>query len=251
MSSPSALRIAVLFPELLGTYGDGGNLLVLQRRLAWRGLVNETVPVALSEPIPADCDLYVLGGGEDLAQAAAMTALRSSPGLQQAVARGTTVFAVCAGLQLLGTTMTGRDGAVTAGLGLLDADTRFGATRLVGQVVGRPDPGLGVPMLVGFVNHGGRTRLGPQTRPLATVLTGPGNDEDPAGAAQEGALQGSIVATYLHGPVLALNPGLADLLLGRALGRPLEPVEHPQEQPPRQERLSRSAPSGEARRTRR
>lgn len=145
----SAVRIAVLFPELLGTYGDGGNVLVLQRRLAWRGLDYETVPVALAEPVPADCDLYVLGGGEDLAQAAALTALRRSSGLHRAVARGTPVFAVCAGLQLLGATLTDREGVVSAGLGLLDVDTRLGPTRLVGDVVALPDPLLTLPMLGG------------------------------------------------------------------------------------------------------
>ena len=221
----SALRIAVVFPELLGTYGDGGNVLVLQRRLAWRGLACETVPVALDSPVPADCDLYVLGGGEDSAQTAALAALRRSPGLHQALGRGAPVFAVCAGLQLLGVSVMDRDGVVTAGLGLLDAETRLGPTRLVGPVTGRPDPALGLPLMSGFANHAGRTRLGPQARPLATLTSGPGNDDaDGADASREGALQGGIVASYLHGPVLARNPGLADLLLARGLGEPVEPL---------------------------
>jgi len=241
--SMSAVRIAVLFPELLGTYGDGGNVLVLQRRLAWRGLDSQTMPVALAQPVPADCDLYVLGGGEDLAQAAALTALRRSPGLHQAVARGTPVFAVCAGLQLLGATLTDRQGVVSTGLGLLDLDTRLGPTRRVGDVVALPDPVLELPAQVGFANHAGRTRLGPQARPLATILTGPGNDDDGAGAALEGALQGSIVASYLHGPVLARNPALADLLLSRALGQPLQPFVHPQEPAVGQKRPLRTSAS--------
>lgn len=221
----SALRIAVLFPELLGTYGDGGNVLVLQRRLAWRGLGCQTVPVSLDQPVPTDCDLYVLGGGEDLAQTVALTALRRSAGLHRAVARGTPVLAVCAGLQLLGTTLTDRDGVISAGLGLLDVDTRLAPDRLVGDVVALPDPLLNLPMLGGFANHAGRSLLGTQARPLATVLSGPGNDD---GAYDEGAQQGSIIASYLHGPVLAHNPALADLLLGRALGRPLESFVHAQ-----------------------
>lgn len=240
----SALGVAVLFPELLGTYGDGGNVLVLQRRLAWHGVDSVTVPVGLDQPLPHGCDLYVLGGGEDRAQTAALAALRRSRGLQTAVDRGAPVFAVCAGLQLLGATLTDRDGAVAVGLGLLDADTRLGPTRLVGEVVAVPDRQLDLPTLTGFANHAGRTRLGPRARPLGTVVSGPGNDTDDGagtgGASGEGAVQGSIVASYLHGPVLARNPALADLVLGRALGRSLEPLLHPQERALRRELLARA-----------
>ena len=34
----------------------------------------------------------------------------------------------------------------------------------------------------------------------------------------EGAVQGSVIATYMHGPALARNPQLADLILARAMG---------------------------------
>ena len=244
---PSALQVAVLFPELLGTYGDGGNVVVLEQRLAWRGLAGDIVNVGLGDPVPSGADLYVLGGGEDRAQVHALAALRRGTGLQQAVARGATVLAVCAGLQLLGSSITDRSGQVSAGLGLLDADTRLGPDRLVGEVVAVFDPALGLPPLTGFANHAGRTRLGPAARPLARATSGPGNDgpgnnngrrrgrrgERPP----EGALQGSLVATYLHGPVLARNPALADLVLARALGHALAPLPLPEVDAVRRERL--------------
>jgi CobQ-like glutamine amidotransferase family enzyme len=220
--SGDPLRVAVLFPELLGTYGDGGNALVLRQRMRWRGLPVEVQEVALRDPVPASCDLYVLGGGEDEAQLQALAALRASPALARAVAAGVPVFAVCAGLQLLGTSVTTRDGSAVPGLGLLDAATGRLNVRAVGEVTARPDPELALPPLAGFTNHAGSTVLGPQARPLATVLSGHGN-AGPGGV--EGALQGSVVATYLHGPVLARNPALADLLLARALGRALDPLE--------------------------
>ena len=244
----------MLFPELLGTYGDGGNVLVLQRRMAWHGIAGDLVPVGLGQAVPAGCDLYLLGGGEDRAQAAALAALHRSPGLQRAAAAGAAVFAVCAGLQLLGGRLTDRSGAVTSGLGLLDATTRLSSPRLVGDVVAVPDRRLGLPLLTGFANHAGRSRLGPDADPLALIVSGPGNDAkdrvshrwpltrrssvDVADAHAEGAWQGNIIASYLHGPVLARNPALADLLLARATGQVLPALELAEEQALRLERLT-------------
>ena len=224
--SATRLRLAVLFPELLGTYGDGGNVIVLEQRLRWRGLDAELVPVSLGQAIPSQCDLYVVGGGEDHAQQQALDALRRSPGLQQAAERLVPIFAVCAGMQILGTAVTDRAGKKHDGLGLIDLETRLRTWRAVGEVVAEPADDLGLPALMGFANHAGGTRLGPGARPLATVQSGVGNgdpDLEPGHAEVEGALQGSVVATYLHGPVLARNPALADLLLSRALGSPLTP----------------------------
>lgn len=238
----STLRVAVLYPELLGTYGDGGNVLVLRKRLAWRGLPADFLTVALRDPVPAECDLYVLGGGEDTAQEQALAAMRARPGLQRAAAAGATVLAVCAGLQMLGNSVTDREGRMHAGLGLLDASTVPRARRAVGELVAQPDDQLGLPLLTGFENHAGGTRLGPAARPLATVLVGIGNGAPGASAmarADEGAVQGSIVATYLHGPVLARNPGLADLVLSRALGRTLAPLSDLPAEAVRRERLRR------------
>ena len=53
----------------------------------------------------------------------------------------------------------------------------------------------------------------------------------------DGAVQGSIIATYMHGPALARNPELADLLLQRATGSELAPLEVPGVAQLRAERL--------------
>ncbi len=216
----SRLRIAVIFPELLGTYGDGGNALVLERRLVWRGLPVEMVQVPLGTPVPEQCDLYVIGGGEDAAQLQALSELRAGTGLQAAVNRGAPVLAVCAGLQILGSSLSDREGVVRAGLGLVDATTTRLQRRAVGEVVARPRADLGLPDLLGFENHAGATRLGPAALPLASVVRGLGNG-DGGRPPNEGLVQGGVIATYLHGPVLARNPALADLLLSRACGHPL------------------------------
>ena len=116
MTGPSALRIAVVYPDVLGTYGDTGNALVLERRSAWAGLPVEVVSVPLSAAVPSSCDLYLVGGGEDDAQATALHELRRTRGLTDAADRGAVILAVCAGLQMLGLSTERPDGTVIQGL---------------------------------------------------------------------------------------------------------------------------------------
>ncbi len=214
------MRIVSLYPDLLGTYGDGGNVAVLAKRSEWRGHATEVVEVVGHDVAPDDGDLYVLGGGEDAPQVEAARALRESGSLRRAVERGAAVLGVCAGLQILGRSFPGSAGEAVEGLGLLDVTTvHTGAPRAVGEVLANPSSELGLPVLSGFENHAGRTRLGPLARPLAIVEVGEGN-----GWGLEGAVQDRVVGTYLHGPVLARNPELADLLLTWALGTELAPL---------------------------
>jgi CobQ-like glutamine amidotransferase family enzyme len=207
------VRIAVVFPAVLGTYGDGGNAVVLAQRLRWRGTAAETVAVEIDEPLPEQVDLYVLGGGEDSAQTLAVSRLAAGT-LRRAADNGAVVFAVCAGFQILGETFLDGAGEVHAGLGLIDCRTdRLPGTRAVGELLSDarlPDVGV----LTGYENHGGRTTLGAAAEPLGDVRVGIGNGD----SAVDGATQGGVVATYLHGPALARNPALADHLLTRVVG---------------------------------
>jgi CobQ-like glutamine amidotransferase family enzyme len=228
------VSIALLYPELLGTYGDGGNATVLAQRLHWRGIPAEVIDVHAGEPIPSSCQIYVMGGGEDAPQALAARELRSGSVLADAVAGGAAVLAVCAGLQVLGNRFAGEDGKAHDGLGLLDCEThRDDGPRRVGEVVVTPDESLGLPELTGYENHGGVTTLGPAARPLGRVVVGHGND---GGDGTEGIVSGRVVGTYLHGPVLARNPGLADHLLSSVLG-PLDPLDDSEVDALRKERL--------------
>ena len=206
-----ALRLVWVYPDLLSTYGDRGNLLILARRAERRGIAVDSVEVRSDQPLPPDGDIYLLGGGEDGPQALAAARLVADGELHRAAARGSVVFAVCAGYQLLGQSFFAK-GTECSGLGLLDLRSDRGPTRAVGELAGTVDPTLGLPTLTGFENHGGRTHLGPEATPLARVRVGVGND-----GATEGAWHGSVLGTYLHGPALARNPALADLLLRWAL----------------------------------
>lgn len=242
--SESTLRIGLVLPDVMGTYGDDGNSLVLRQRLRWRGYDAEIVRITLEDEVPDSCDLYTVGGGEDAAQKLASRHLTASPGLQRAVERGAPVLAICAGMQVFGEWFVVSDGSRAPGLGLLDVTTTPQASRSIGELVVAPQvAGLTQP-LTGFENHMGATVLGPDAAPLGRVTSGVGNgvpagQQVPAGGLVEGVVQGSIIATYMHGPALARNPELADLLLCRALGvDSLPPVEVPAVARLRRERIA-------------
>jgi len=218
--SDRKLRLVWVYPDLLSTYGDRGNLLVLSRRAQLRGIEVEATEVNSDQAVPSQGDIYLLGGGEDLPQILAANRLRADGGLARAADRGAVVFAVCAGYQVIGDSFGGVEGEPVGGLGILDISSGRGDRRGVGELVADVDPSLGVPRLTGFENHQGITRIGSAARPLATVSLGVGN-----GNGTEGAYGGKVLGTYLHGPALARNPGLADLLLSWVVGRlgPLDP----------------------------
>jgi lipid II isoglutaminyl synthase (glutamine-hydrolysing) len=239
MSAP--LRVAVVFPDLLGTYGDGGNGLILTRRAQWRGHDAELLQAPSDRPLP-EADVYCLGGGEDGPQVRAAQTLAEDGTLARRAGDGAVVLAVCAGFQVVGRTFPGADGEPHEGIGLLDIETAKGTgTRAVGEVVSEAATDLGapaLPTLSGFENHGGQTTLGAGVVPLARVSTGIGNG---GGDGTEGTVAGRIVGTYLHGPVLARNPALADLLLGWALGvTELAPLDDAAAESLRAERLAAS-----------
>jgi CobQ-like glutamine amidotransferase family enzyme len=230
----STVRIGLVLPDVMGTYGDGGNAVVLRQRLLLRGIAAEVVEITLADPVPDSLDLYTLGGAEDYAQRLATKHLRSYPGLQRAASRGAPVLAICAAIQVLGHWYETSSGERVDGVGLLDVTTSPQPRRTIGEVVGKPLlDGLTQP-LTGFENHRGGTVLGPAAKPLARVSVGAGNR---AGDGLDGAVHGSVVATYLHGPCLARNPELADLLLSRVVGE-LAPLELDEVATLRRERLA-------------
>lgn len=234
----STLRVVVVYPDLLGTYGDGGNGVVLARRAAWRGIDVELIEAVSDQPLPT-ADLYCLGGGEDGPQVLTAERLAVDGTLRRAVDGGAAVLAVCAGYQIVGRTFPAADGRAVEGVGLLDVTTaRSDRPRSVGELlvdVTPLDTGLGSPtvgLLTGFENHASTTVVGPGATALGRVVHGVGN-----GDGTEGARAGKVVATYCHGPVLARNPALADLLLHWATGEELAPLDDGREEALHHERI--------------
>jgi CobQ-like glutamine amidotransferase family enzyme len=216
-----ALTIVHVYPDLLGTYGDVGNVLALVHRARARGLAVRVVDVGIDDGIPEQGDLYLLGGGEDSSQALAAERLLTDPHATVALG-GAPCFAVCAGLQLLARSYQDSESHRQPGLGLLDVTCERLSTRAVGEVVTEAVDLPEVGALSGFENHLGTAQLGPAARPLGRVVAGIGNGD----GRTEGVLQGNVVATYLHGPALVRNPALADLLLSRAVGAELPALDH-------------------------
>jgi CobQ-like glutamine amidotransferase family enzyme len=219
MDADTELAVVQVYPELLGTYGDRGNAVALVHRARGRGLRTRVVDVAPDQPVPRHGDIYLLGGGEDAAMLLAFAHLRADGGLAAAVSDGAVCLGVCAGYQLLSREFAGPDGARHAGLGLLDAAcARLPGARAVGEVLAESTGSAGSGFLTGFENHQGDATLGLEARPLGLLVRGVGNGD----GRTEGAVQGRVVATYLHGPVLVRNDGLADHLLQLVTG-PLPP----------------------------
>jgi CobQ-like glutamine amidotransferase family enzyme len=220
------LRVCALYPDLMNIYADRGNLIVLERRCAWRGIGFELAASGLGEELdPAAHDLYYMGGGQDRDQRLCAEDLlaRKRAGLHAAAGRGALVLGVCGGYQLLGHSYT-LDGEEIEGVGLLDVTTvREHGPRLIGNVaieLNGLEEMSGPQVLAGFENHGGRTRLGTGQSPLGRVLKGHGND---GRSGFEGAIRANTIGTYLHGPLLPKNVWFADWLIARALG--IEPGE--------------------------
>jgi CobQ-like glutamine amidotransferase family enzyme len=206
----------------MNIYADRGNLLLLERRCAWRAIGFTVTAASLGDRVDPDAhDLFYLGGGQDRDQALCARDLAEvkRDALHAAAARGATILAVCGGFQLLGHSYALGDEELP-GAGLVDLRTvREEGPRLIGNVAIEVElPGLDPPtprVLAGFENHGGRTHLGPGAQPLGRVLRGHGNT---GRSGFEGVRRGNVLGTYLHGPLLPKNAWFADWLIATAAG---------------------------------
>jgi CobQ-like glutamine amidotransferase family enzyme len=212
----SALRILHLYSAELGINGDRGNVLALQRRLSWRGIKAEIIECGIGDAPPAEAELVHIGSGPRAARDAVLPSLLSHAALlHDWAAMGVPMIAIGAGFHLLGTELVDESGRSTAGVGLLPVRVQDVGSRAVGEVLGTAGPN---GRLAGYVNHGVHVELH-GADPLVVLDRGWGNAglaSDTEGRA-EGVRRGDLVGTHLHGPVLPMNPALADDLLASAL----------------------------------
>ena len=236
MTTESATRIALVYPELLGTYGDGGNAQILATRLRWRGLAAEIVSVpagrAASRAVRSVPARRWRGRA---AGARGRRAARGRRGWSVRSSRAPWLWRCAPDIRSPARVPGVRRPRSTTGVGLLPVETRRSFAgpgepvppRAVGDIVVDADPALELPPLLGYENHGGRTRPveGAKGKPLGVVRRGIGNGTPDRA---EGWVTDRVIATYLHGPVLAQNPALADLLL-RWVHPDLPPLDAPAE----------------------
>ena len=214
------LKICHLYPDVLNLYGDTGNILCMRRRLSWRGIDSSVNRVRVGETLDlSDCDLLLIGGGQDFEQEVLLPDLRSGKAecLRSAIDDGICVLAICGGYQMLGQYYETWQGVRCDFVGALDLYTVGSQQRMIGNTVYRyrkPDGSEGT--LVGFENHSGKTWLGEGVEPLAKVVVGYGNNGEDG---TEGVHVRNVFGSYSHGPLLPKNPAFCDMLLQTALER--------------------------------
>ena len=227
------LRACAIYPDLMNIYADRGNLLMLERRCAWRGIEWRLHESSLGAALRDEHDLYYIGGGQDADQRRYAGDLleHKAAALHAAAARGAVVLGVCGGYQLLGHSYQLGDETIP-GIGLLDLHTvRSDGPRLIGNVALQSPDGV----IAGFENHAGRTHLAAGQAAFGRILHGHGNDGH---SGLEGARSANVIGTYVHGPLLPKNSWLCDWLTARALGVEAEALA------PLEDSLERAAHAG-------
>jgi CobQ-like glutamine amidotransferase family enzyme len=216
------LRVAHLYPRLMNIYGDRGNIMCLRHRCEERGIGFELTELSIGDRFdPAAYDLVFAGGAQDREQRNVADDLLATKAaaIRTAVEDGVALLAVCGAYQLFGGYYRDGTGAELPGAGIFDLHTEHpgeSAKRCIGNIVIDWQTPKGSQTVVGFENHGGRTRLGASAQPLGRVRSGHGNNGEDG---FEGAVYRNAIGTYIHGSLLPKNPALADHILTLALRR--------------------------------
>jgi len=203
-----------LYPDLLNLYGDRGNIQCIMKRCEWRGIDAETIEYGLEDKVNfSKLDIVLLGGGSDREQMIVCQRLQEiREDFEAYVESDGVVIAVCGGYQLL-VHYYQTDQGKMEGLHLVDIYTEQKPGRLIDNIVLKSE--LFDMPVVGFENHGGRTKIG-NNKAFGKVLYGSGNDGE---SGYEGVIYKNVIGTYLHGPLLPKNPQVCDYLIERALER--------------------------------
>ncbi len=225
------LKIGWLYPDLMSTYGDRGNITCIIKRCEWRGI--KTQIIKIQKDISLDelnkVDLIFGGGAQDRQQEIVMSDLIGTKAniLKKLINSGIPALFVCGSPQLMGNYYQTADGKIIKGLGIFNIITKnpsYNKKRFIGNVVAEVllnnldkkflNPFIKRLIIVGFENHGGRTYLLKDTKPLARVIKGYGNNgEDKT----EGIIYKNALGTYMHGPFLSKNPEITDYLIEKSL----------------------------------
>jgi CobQ-like glutamine amidotransferase family enzyme len=211
------LTIGWLYPELMNIYGDRGNIITLVKRCQWRNIETKVIKmnVGFGKEELKECDLLLMGGAQDKQQKVVSDDLyKKTEILAKMIENGIPGLYICGAYQFLGKYYKESNGTIINGLGIFDLYTQNPGEkykRLIGNTAVKINSDiLENKIIIGFENHGGRTYLGKNIKPLGTVISGFGNNgEDKT----EGAIYKNSIGTYFHGPILPKNPQLADYLI--------------------------------------
>jgi lipid II isoglutaminyl synthase (glutamine-hydrolysing) len=211
MSHGKTVKVVHLYPNEMNIYGDWGNVLTIIRRLQWHGYEPELYTYHPGKELPKDADILIGGGGQDSGQLKVEADLqRINQQLHELADDNVPMLMICGLYQLFGRFFKSQDGSVLKGIGLFDAETTAGPTRLIGNVVIRTEFGD----IVGYENHSGLTTLDNPSTAFGRVSKGAGNNGHDG---TEGARYRNVIGSYLHGSLLPKNPRLADALVEMAV----------------------------------
>ena len=215
------IHIAHLYPKLMSTYGDSGNIICLKKRCEWRGITPIIHNIDINDEIPPEVDLYFFGGGQDKAQKAVGIDLQTKKTrITQDINNGVPLLAICGGYQLCGIEYLPENDQPIPGISIFPVITKASKKRMIGNIVINLNKEISHEMniktVVGFENHSGETFIdkNPATESLGKVLLGYGNNGCDN---QEGCHYKNAIGCYLHGPVLPKNPHLTDWLIEKAI----------------------------------
>ncbi|PIF02758.1 MAG: glutamine amidotransferase [Propionibacterium sp.] len=224
MHSRPTYKLAWLYPNLMELYGDTGNITLLSRRCAVAGinLVVDSFTIGEAAEL-ASYDFIFLGGGSDREQQIFYADLMDrKEAFVEAIEADVVTVTICGGYQLLGQYYKDTAGNMIEGMGIFDYHTAGEPPRTIGYLVEEAVIDGEKITLAGFENHSGLTYG--VTTPLAKVISGVGNNKDDD---TEGVSYRNLIGTYLHGPLLARNPKLTDVLINRMVTRRGDDIELP------------------------
>lgn len=225
------LTIGWLYPSLMSTYGDRGNTICLKRRCEWRGIGVEIISIEQETAVQRleTIDLLFGGGAQDMEQEIVMNDLKGKKAfaIKNRIEQNIPALFVCGAPQIMGAYYEPAVGKRIEGIGIFDMETihpGLNVPRCIGNIVAEVQwENMSVPTeyklpttnyIVGFENHGGRSRLGKTAKPFAKVIKGFGNNGEDG---TEGVVYKNAIGCYFHGPLLPKNPHIADYLITKAL----------------------------------
>lgn len=209
------LSVAHLCPNFLGS--DVGNILAFKKRCEWRNIDVEIAQVEGRTRLGHKKYDFIFTGSGQLAQMkmASECLYDYKEQLQNAKEVHTPMLSVGFGYYLFGNYYQPLEGEILAGVGLLDIMTNEVEQRFVGNALGQAKF-LEPKTVTGFENKNCITRLNEGCEAFMNITRGYGNNgEDKT----EGAKDGSVFGTSLHGPILPQNPHFCDHLIMLALNK--------------------------------
>ena len=214
----TTVRIVRVLPKLLSLNGSQGNADVLAIRASWFGFDVEQTVLDVGTTPSRQPDIVVWGSGTSSVLPRVLDAVSGwHSALSDWYQAGTAFVGIGLGGDVLGASVTGLDEtSAREGIGLTPVVTVLGGTRLSGECVGVDYRGREV---AGFINDHA-TRTVDHSTPLMTLHHPDIGDWSGATAPRaDGVVSDQLWVATMSGPLMAMNPAIADDVLAHWASR--------------------------------